>query len=663
MINNIRMKKVLTGLLVAMVAFCMMPTMSYAAGWGATETGDSTKVGYKFLGGNFNSSMCEGNRFALQDYTIGHITSLGGSLKDVRHVNKVTVYDDKTGFSLNTSGAYDGQGMKFIPAGDNVYYIQLADGGYLKRTGKPGTLGVTTTTSESEATQWQFTYVSGEYHYWLIRENTAEFNAYLGTAEDGQGGYYMDCWKDKRNCCKMYINIRSVDMSSDGVLNMYYNGGTTPWYHHYTAEEIEAREDTYSCSYDPDKLNFSPRPVSKFVKVVGYNDANGGVTKTVEHFGNGEMQVVYRYTLEDIYTGKKANKRFSVCLTEHIWDDGVITRQPTCTDEGIKVYTCEKYSEDLKSQTKLSDKNCLGQKVESIPALGHSWGKTTYEWSSDNSKCTATRKCTRDPDHVETETVNTTRAVTTEPTFESAGIITYTATFKNSAFGTQTKDVTTEKIGHDWGDATYEWSADYTTCTAKCVCKNDPTHVHTKIVNTTKTVVVPPSAGVSGSGRATAEFDDPLFENQSTDYLIAAEPITPVDPTEPGTGGATDPTNPTDPSTPTEPGTGGTTDPTNPTDPSTPTEPGTGTGSDTGTPDNNQSEGTGTNADNNSGNTAGNKDSGSDKATAAASNSESKGVDTGDMSGITVWLVTLMIGTLGALGTFVWAIRYRKKSK
>ena len=96
MINNIRMKKVLTGLLVAMVAFCMMPTMSYAAGWGATETGDSTKVGYKFLGGNFNSSMCEGNRFALQDYTIGHITSLGGSLKDVRHVNKVTVYDDKT---------------------------------------------------------------------------------------------------------------------------------------------------------------------------------------------------------------------------------------------------------------------------------------------------------------------------------------------------------------------------------------------------------------------------------------------------------------------------------------------------------------------------------------------------------------------------------------
>ena len=46
----------------------------------------------------------------------------------------------------------------------------------------------------------------------------------------------------------------------------------------------------------------------------------------------------------------------------HNWDEGVITKEPTCTEAGIKTYTCAE---------------CNGTKTEEIPALGHTWSSWT----------------------------------------------------------------------------------------------------------------------------------------------------------------------------------------------------------------------------------------------------------------------------------------------
>lgn len=46
----------------------------------------------------------------------------------------------------------------------------------------------------------------------------------------------------------------------------------------------------------------------------------------------------------------------------HNWDEGVITKEPTCTEAGIKTYTCTE---------------CNGTKTEEIPALGHTWSSWT----------------------------------------------------------------------------------------------------------------------------------------------------------------------------------------------------------------------------------------------------------------------------------------------
>ena len=72
----------------------------------------------------------------------------------------------------------------------------------------------------------------------------------------------------------------------------------------------------------------------------------------------------------------------------------------------------------------------------------HNWGAPTYEWAADNSTVTAKRVCSI-CNEAETETVNTTSAVTTEATCETAGSKTWTSgAFTNAAFAVQTKSST-----------------------------------------------------------------------------------------------------------------------------------------------------------------------------------------------------------------------------
>lgn len=65
------------------------------------------------------------------------------------------------------------------------------------------------------------------------------------------------------------------------------------------------------------------------------------------------------------------------------------------------------------------------------------WNEPTYVWSDDSLTCTATRT-SKDGAKSETETVDV-EVERVEPTTTTEGSVTYTATFKNSAFGTQTK--------------------------------------------------------------------------------------------------------------------------------------------------------------------------------------------------------------------------------
>lgn len=83
-----------------------------------------------------------------------------------------------------------------------------------------------------------------------------------------------------------------------------------------------------------------------------------------------------------------------------VWDDGVVTTEPTCTEEGVKTYTCSN------GETR----------TETIPALGHNFGEwsnwtTTREVAYDHDgEKEHTRTCTR-CGHSETVKVTISRFV------------------------------------------------------------------------------------------------------------------------------------------------------------------------------------------------------------------------------------------------------------
>ncbi len=98
---------------------------------------------------------------------------------------------------------------------------------------------------------------------------------------------------------------------------------------------------------------------------------------------------------------------------------------PTCAEKGYTTHTC----------TRCKDSYTDAETA----AKGHAWGAPEYAWAADNSAVTAKRVCGNDASHVETETAKAVRTVTTPAAAGKAGVATYTATFKNAAFETQTR--------------------------------------------------------------------------------------------------------------------------------------------------------------------------------------------------------------------------------
>ena len=200
-------------------------------------------------------------------------------------------------------------------------------------------------------------------------------------------------------------------------------------------------------------------------------------------------------------------------IVETVKTTSEVTKPATCEEMGETTYTAVFANPLFATQTKV---------VENVPALGHDWGEPTYEWAADNSKVTATAICKNDASHKVTETVNTTYAVTKKATCEAAGEGTYTATFKNALFSTQTKKVVIPATGHEWNAPTYEWSETSTgyDVTAKRICKNDASHVETETKTATYAVITPATETESGLGRYTVIFDNPAFTQQTKDVVI-----------------------------------------------------------------------------------------------------------------------------------------------
>ena len=116
----------------------------------------------------------------------------------------------------------------------------------------------------------------------------------------------------------------------------------------------------------------------------------------------------------------------------------------------------------------------------------HTWGEKTYKWN-EIFKCTATTACTSCNQGLQ-EIVDGVKT-TVPATCVADGKDTYTATFTNAAFTTQTKEVTIDKLGHTYGAPVWSWSEDGKTATATFTCTREgctaETTGHAQIVTAT----------------------------------------------------------------------------------------------------------------------------------------------------------------------------------
>ncbi|MBQ3376437.1 MAG: cell wall-binding repeat-containing protein [Erysipelotrichaceae bacterium] len=188
----------------------------------------------------------------------------------------------------------------------------------------------------------------------------------------------------------------------------------------------------------------------------------------------------------------------------------------SCDDSSITVFT-----EQRNTQLSLNETNTV-----TLAGQGHDWNEPTYSWTDDYSSVTATRTCRHDVTHVETETVNTTSAVTKQPTCTEKGETTYTAVFTNSAFTKQTKTAANiDAIGHKWAFKNFSWNGN-NEAEAVYYCLNNNRHEETVRAEITVTVEKDPLCDIDGSERhtATVSADASLDHEKHEEYRFVTIP-------------------------------------------------------------------------------------------------------------------------------------------
>ncbi|MBQ7602274.1 MAG: BspA family leucine-rich repeat surface protein, partial [Lachnospiraceae bacterium] len=189
--------------------------------------------------------------------------------------------------------------------------------------------------------------------------------------------------------------------------------------------------------------------------------------------------------------------------------------EPTCESEGYTLLKAVFENEAFEPQTRI---------IDNVPPHGHQYGAPTYQWTDDNSLVIARAACGFDNAHVLME-ISETSLVIKANDCENSGERIYTASFENEIFETQTKVIvmpalghkpgepvkenekaatcteegsydelvyctvcgeelsrtheTVAALGHDWSEAVWTWSEDYTEASATFTCGHDCTHVET----------------------------------------------------------------------------------------------------------------------------------------------------------------------------------------
>ena len=213
----------------------------------------------------------------------------------------------------------------------------------------------------------------------------------------------------------------------------------------------------------------------KFKNALPYSDyvlyaANSLSTEVQPYTGAGKLK-----DLTTLQWERTSYNDSPIVHKEHVWNDGEISKDSTCTEAGEKIYTC---------------KVCGETKTEAIEALGHAYSD---EWTVDKeATCeeagSKSHHCTRPGCDSKTD-VTVIEALghewgegkeTKAPTCTEAGEKTYTCTRCNA-----TKTEAIEALGHAYSE---EWTVDKEATTTETGSKSH----HCKVCgNKTDVTIIP----------------------------------------------------------------------------------------------------------------------------------------------------------------------------
>lgn len=296
---------------------------------------------------------------------------------------------------------------------------------------------------------------SGDYAIWTYSSPTMTFNDCTFNASGKVINVYTDYSAGSHD---IYVNVNnctfnSVKAPSDFMKKYYkqalkindFNMGNYKYVLNITDSSATAQRDDITCSqlfgFGGESANNTGRTD---VTIDGVKVWSGGKMLTHD-YTDGEYEDNYvdqnNYVWEQREDGWycTGHAKCGYCgwpIEETVKADA--TTEASCTEKGKVIYTATFQHECFADQTRSDD----------LDPLGHDWGEPEYVWAKqgDDWYCTAKRVCKRDASHVEEETVKASYEVTTPATVLKEGVGTYTATFENTAFETQTKNEPIAKL-------------------------------------------------------------------------------------------------------------------------------------------------------------------------------------------------------------------------
>ncbi len=226
----------------------------------------------------------------------------------------------------------------------------------------------------------------------------------------------------------------------------------------------------------------------------------------------------------------------------------VAAKAPTCTEKGNKEHykctVCNKLFSDSAGKNEITAASIEEPSAHSLTFVAAKTATCTEKGNTAHYKCTKCGKLFSDSAgkneitaasveipidqnaHSLTEVAEKTATCT-----DKGNIAHYKCTRCSKLFSDDTGSTeitaasveTTDPNNHDWGEATYEWSADFLTCIASRVCTRDASHTESQYGAIIPYVSKTPSDGQPGERTYTAYFDKPYFTTQTKTMIFYAE--------------------------------------------------------------------------------------------------------------------------------------------